>query len=170
MTHVLVHWECIFCIHLTVQHPTRLYHFCKKVETMNGNKFLHASNKITGHQYTWSNDKEPPTFKKLDRVLMTTQCEHQFQKVNVGGFGPWNVWWYPAFTKHGLYGAGSETTPISFRFGVVIREGFFDMLRNIWQQEHGGRGGQGWSQDYSSSGSVTLSQFIFVGVKIELVV
>ena len=30
---------------------------------------------MTGRQYTWANDLDPPTYEKLDRILMSTEWE-----------------------------------------------------------------------------------------------
>jgi hypothetical protein len=33
---------------------------------------------MVGRQFTWANDLAPPTFKKLDRVLMSSEWEFNF--------------------------------------------------------------------------------------------
>lgn len=38
---------------------------------------------LTGRQYTWANSLPTPTHEKLDRVLMTTECEFKFPLVSV---------------------------------------------------------------------------------------
>jgi hypothetical protein len=38
---------------------------------------------LTGHQFTWANSLSNPTFKKLDRVLMTTKWEFKYPLVSV---------------------------------------------------------------------------------------
>jgi hypothetical protein len=36
---------------------------------------------MVGHQFTWANDLAPPTFEKLDRVLMSSEWELKFPNV-----------------------------------------------------------------------------------------
>jgi hypothetical protein len=38
---------------------------------------------LMGHQFTWVNSLPNPTFKKLDRVLMTTEWEFKYPLVSV---------------------------------------------------------------------------------------
>ena len=39
--------------------------------------------KMVGRQFTWANDLAPPTFEKLDRVLMSSEWELKFPNVTV---------------------------------------------------------------------------------------
>jgi hypothetical protein len=36
---------------------------------------------LSGHQYTWTHNLPTPTFKKLDRILVSTNWELKYQKV-----------------------------------------------------------------------------------------
>ena len=38
---------------------------------------------MIGRQYTWANKLDPPTFEKLDRVLISTEWESKYPKVKV---------------------------------------------------------------------------------------
>ena len=51
---------------------------------------------MTGRQSTWANSLPDPTYEKLDRVLMTTECEFK----------------YPLVTVHALDRGVSDHTPL----------------------------------------------------------
>ena len=51
---------------------------------------------LTGRQFTWANSLTDPTYEKLDRVLMTTECKIK----------------YPMVTVHALDRGVSDHTPL----------------------------------------------------------
>ena len=89
---------------------------------------------LKGRQFTWSNNLDPPTLEKLDRVFMSIDWELK----------------YPNATVEALHRSRSDHTPLllidkiasqfgtrslfKFELGWLIRDGFHDMVSSIWQQ------------------------------------
>jgi hypothetical protein len=87
---------------------------------------------LSGRKYTWANNLANPTFKKLDRVLITTEWEEK----------------YPLTTVCALTREVSDHTPLllsssesscmatqsMFKFELVwlLRDGFMETVRDIW--------------------------------------
>jgi hypothetical protein len=94
---------------------------------------------LTGQKYTWANNLANPTFEKLDRVLITTEWEEK----------------YPITTVCALSRDVSDRTPLllnfddsslmatqpmfKFELGWLLRDGFMDIVRDIWSHMVVGR-------------------------------
>jgi hypothetical protein len=94
---------------------------------------------LTGRKYTWANNLAIPTFEKLDRILVTTEWEEK----------------YPLTTVHALTRGVSDHTPLllnsgetssmptqpmfKFELGWLLRDGFMDLVRDIWEHTVVGR-------------------------------
>jgi hypothetical protein len=94
---------------------------------------------LTGRKYTWANNLAVPTFEKLDRILVTTEWEEK----------------YPLTTVHALTRGVSDHTPLllnsgeassmttqpmfKFELGWPLRDGFMDLVRDIWEHTVVGR-------------------------------
>ena len=100
---------------------------------------------MSGRQYTWAGPRDEPTYEKLDRVLVSTEWEDKYplsmveaRDRNISDHTPL------------VLNTGSSThqdRQFSFKFerGWLIRDGFFDMVANIWRQEcHGTTSMQRW--------------------------
>ena len=87
---------------------------------------------LSGRKYTWANHQRNQTFKKLDRILVCTDFESKF----------------PHTTVHALNREISDHTPLlmntgnssvtyqpqfTFELGWLLREGFVEMVSDIWQ-------------------------------------
>ena len=90
---------------------------------------------LKGRQFTWSNNLDPPTFEKLDRICMSIDWELK----------------YPNTIVEALHRSRSDHTPLllidkiasqfgtqslfKFELGWLIRDGFHDMVATIWRQQ-----------------------------------
>jgi hypothetical protein len=87
---------------------------------------------LTGRKFTWANHHQNQTFEKLDRILVCTDFESK----------------YPVMTVQVLSREISDHTPLfyntnnpsstyqpqfKFELGWLLRDGFCNMVRDIWQ-------------------------------------
>jgi hypothetical protein len=90
---------------------------------------------LTGRKFTWANHLQNQTFEKLDRILVCTDFESK----------------YPGATVQALNREISDHTPLfcntnnpssayqpqfKFELGWLLRDGFCDLVRDVWQSVH----------------------------------
>ena len=93
---------------------------------------------MVGRQFTWANDLNPPTFEKLDRVLMSPEWELKFPNVSVKALDRSRSDHTPLLLNGKAPTNLGNFSEFKFELGWFIREGFFDMVSSIWQQEKRG--------------------------------
>jgi hypothetical protein len=92
---------------------------------------------MTGRQFTWANSLPDPTYEKLDRVLMDSDWESKFPLVSVRALPR-----IESLSDHApiLLTTGMPTSPpkrpFKFELGWLLREGFSDMVKNVWEQHY----------------------------------
>jgi hypothetical protein len=86
---------------------------------------------MVGRQFTWANNLVPPTFEKLDMVLMSPDWELKFPNVTVQALDRFRSDHTPLLLN------GKAPTNLGNHYDMV-REGFHDMVSSIWQQENRG--------------------------------
>jgi exonuclease III len=93
---------------------------------------------MTGRQYTWAGSGDNLTYEKLDRVLVSTEWENNFSLAmveatdrNISDHTPLVM---PTGASTHQYG----TRPFRFERGWLLKEGFYDMVANIWRSENSG--------------------------------
>jgi hypothetical protein len=90
---------------------------------------------MVGRQFTWANTLPEPTFEKLDRVLMDANWESKFPMVfvrdleRIEGFSDHA----PIFLTTGMPKPPSKHR-FKFELGWLQREGFHDMVKNVWER------------------------------------
>jgi hypothetical protein len=94
--------------------------------------------KMTVRQFTWSNNLVPPTFEKLDRVLMSTEWEWKYPRVIVQALDRGKSDHNPLLLNTGTKAQEHSHYQFKFELGWLICDGFFDMVTEIWQRDHGG--------------------------------
>jgi exonuclease III len=93
---------------------------------------------LSARQFTWANSLPIPTYEKLDRIMVSTDWELKYQKVTV-----------QAITRHLsdhtplLIDTGEITSSVKihlFKFELcwLLREDFYGIVAEIWQQENNG--------------------------------
>ena len=93
---------------------------------------------MVGRQFTWANDLAPPTFEKLDRVLMSSEWELKFPNVTVQALDRSRSDHTPLLLNGKTSTNLGNYYEFKFELGWFIREGFHDMVSSIWQQENRG--------------------------------
>src|SRR3954469_12772435 len=90
---------------------------------------------MLGRQFTWANSLPEPTYEKLDRVLMDTDWEEKFPMVTVRALER-----IEALSDHALlllsFGSPprKSTNEFKFELGWMIRDGFYEMVKAIWEK------------------------------------
>jgi hypothetical protein len=93
---------------------------------------------MTGRQFTSAGARDNPTYEKLDRVLASTEWKLNFPlaKVEARDRNISDHTTLVVSTGASTHQSGSRL----FRFerGWLLKEGFYDMVANIWRSENSG--------------------------------
>jgi hypothetical protein len=84
---------------------------------------------------TWAGPGDNPTFEKLDRVLVSTEWELQFPLTSVEPRDRNISDHTPLVVNIGASTYQTGDRPFKFERGWLLRDGFYDMVANIWQSE-----------------------------------
>ena len=93
---------------------------------------------MSGRQYTWAGPDDNPIFEKLDRVLVSTDWEDKFPLCSVEPRDRDISDHTPLILNTGASTHSSDQCPFKFERGWLIRDGFYEMVANIWQSETSG--------------------------------
>ena len=88
---------------------------------------------MTGHQFTWVRPGDDPTFEKLDRVLVSTEWKKKFPLTVVEAMGRSQSDHTPLILNPRSCTHSNKPPLFKFERGWFLRDGFFDMVVNIWQ-------------------------------------
>jgi hypothetical protein len=91
---------------------------------------------MTGHQYTWAGSGGNPTYEKLDRVLVSTEWEINFPLAKVEARDRNISDHTQLVVSTGTSTHQSGNRPFRFERGWFLKEGFYDMVANIWRSEN----------------------------------
>jgi hypothetical protein len=91
--------------------------------------------KMMCRQFTWANNLDPPTFEKLDRVLMSPEWELKFPKVIVEALDRHRSDHTPLLLNGRVASQIGNHVLFKSELGWIIRDRFHDMASSIWQQE-----------------------------------
>jgi hypothetical protein len=90
---------------------------------------------MIGRQFIWANSLPVPTYEKLDRVLMDTDWEDKYPMVSLRALER-----IEKLSDHApiLLTTGTPRPlckrPFKFELGWLQREGFQDMVKNVWKR------------------------------------
>jgi hypothetical protein len=87
---------------------------------------------MSGRKYTWANNLSTPTFEKLDRVLVTTEWEEKYPLTIVQALPRKISDHTPLLLNSGETSTRGTEPAFKFESGWLLREGFIDMIRDIW--------------------------------------
>jgi exonuclease III len=87
---------------------------------------------MSGRKYTWANNLATPTFEKLDRVLMTTEWEEKFPLTTVRALTRGLSDHTPLLLNSGEPSSTGTRPLFKFEIGWLLREGFIELIREIW--------------------------------------
>jgi hypothetical protein len=93
---------------------------------------------MSGRKYTWANSLANPTYKKLDRILMATEWEQKFPLSTMVALNRDISYHTPLLLNTGHTSSCSNHTMFKFELGWLLKDGFADMVKNIWINENKG--------------------------------
>jgi hypothetical protein len=93
---------------------------------------------MSGRQFTWAGPGDNPTYEKLDRVLVSTEWEIKFPLSTVEPRDRNISDHTPLILNTGASTHSNLQRPFKFERGWLIRDGFHDMVAQIWQSESSG--------------------------------
>ncbi|WVZ52923.1 hypothetical protein U9M48_003922 [Paspalum notatum var. saurae] len=94
---------------------------------------------MSGRRYTWANNLPVQTFEKLNRVLMCIEWELKFPRATVQALTREISDHTPLFLNSGDTSTSGNPPLFKFELGWLLRDGFFDMVRNIWVSTNSGQ-------------------------------
>jgi hypothetical protein len=88
---------------------------------------------LSRHQYTWAGPSDDPTYEKLDRILMSTKLEERFPLSVAEPRDKSQSDHNPIILN--TRSLTHDNKPLLFKFerGWFLRNGFFEMVLDIWQ-------------------------------------
>jgi hypothetical protein len=95
---------------------------------------------MTGRKYTWANYAEVPTFKKLDCILITIEWEQKFPLASIQALTREISDHTPLLLDTGTPSHRGNARNFKFELAWLTREGFFDLVKGVWEIEN-----RGWS-------------------------
>jgi hypothetical protein len=92
---------------------------------------------LSGRQYTWANNLQSPTLEKFDRILVSTEWELKYPLVTINALRRTISDHTPLLLNTGM---SSQHTSHMFKFELrwLLKDGFYDMVIEIWQKERKG--------------------------------
>ena len=88
---------------------------------------------MSGHQYMWARPGDNPTYEKLDRILTSTEWENKFPLSMVEARDRNISDHTPLVRTTGPNTHHNKQRLFKFERGWLIRDGFFNMVADIWQ-------------------------------------
>ena len=93
---------------------------------------------MSGRIYTWANNLANPTYEKLDRILMSTEWEHKFPLSSVVALNRDISDHTPLLLNTNSTSSGNAQHSFKFELGWLLRDGFVDMVKEVWSSVHEG--------------------------------
>jgi hypothetical protein len=93
---------------------------------------------MMGRSYTWANSLDDPTYEKIDRIVMSTEWEQKFPLSLVVAVMRDISDHTPLILDTGQTSSCNNHTAFKFEYGWLLRDGFADMVKNIWLNEKAG--------------------------------
>jgi hypothetical protein len=88
---------------------------------------------MSGRQYTLANERDNPTYEKLDRILVRVEMEQKFPLLNVRALSRTGSNHTPLLIDFGSPAHGGKRSHFSFELSWLKQEGFIDMVTNEWR-------------------------------------
>ena len=102
---------------------------------------------LTWRQFTWANSLPDPTYEKLDRVLMTTECEFKYPMVTVNALDRGVSDHTPLLLDTGDPAYTGHTKQFKMELSWLAHEDFKDRVTEIWNKPVGGKNSvQRWNR------------------------
>lgn len=108
-----------------------LFNAC--IETLNLREL-----ELSGRKFTWANSAEHPTFERLDRILVSTDWEQKFPLSTVEALTREISDHTPLLLDTNQASHKGNTPLFKFELGWLAKDGFFDLITNVWKAENRG--------------------------------
>jgi len=108
-----------------------LFNAC--IETLNLREL-----ELSGRKFTWANSAEHPTFERLDRILVSTDWEQKFSLSTVEALTREISDHTPLLLDTNQASHRGNTPLFKFELGWLAKDGFFDLITNVWKAENRG--------------------------------
>jgi hypothetical protein len=93
---------------------------------------------LSGRQFTWASRRTTPTFEKLDRVLVSMEWEEKYPLVSVRALTRTGSDYTPLLIETGNPAHLGRYRHFSFELSWLKQEGFFDMIKDLWESSNMG--------------------------------
>jgi hypothetical protein len=93
---------------------------------------------MSGHRFTWANSRRVPTYERLDRVLVSIEWEQQYPLATVEALNREISDHTPLLLSLGEKGKAKKSAPFKFELSWLLKEGFFDVVHEVWRKENRG--------------------------------
>jgi hypothetical protein len=93
---------------------------------------------MSGRKFTWANSRRVPTYERLDRVLVSTEWEQNFPLATVEALNREISDHTPLLLSTGEKTKPLKQPPFKFELGWLLKEGFFEVVSEIWKKENRG--------------------------------
>jgi hypothetical protein len=93
---------------------------------------------LSGRQFTWASHRTIPTFEKLDRVLVSVEWEEKYPLVSARALTRTGSDHTPLLIETGSPAHLGRTRHFSFELSWLKQEGFFDMVKDLWESSNMG--------------------------------
>jgi hypothetical protein len=87
---------------------------------------------MSGRKYTWANNLSTLTFEKLDQVLVTVEWEEKFPLSTVQALPRVISDYTPLLLNMSETSTTGNVPLFKFECGWLLRDGFIEMIREIW--------------------------------------
>jgi hypothetical protein len=86
-------------------------------------------------KFTWANSRRVPTYERLDRVLVSTEWEQNYPLATVDALNREISDHTPLLLSTGENAKPKKQPPFKFELGWLLKDGFFDMVSEVWSKE-----------------------------------
>ena len=86
---------------------------------------------LTGRKYMWANYADVPTYKKLDRILVTTDWEQKISLTSVQALTREISDHTPPLLDSGEPSHRGNILNFKFELGCLTRDGFFGLVKEV---------------------------------------
>jgi hypothetical protein len=93
---------------------------------------------MLGRKFTWANSLAQPTYEKLDRILVAMDWEQKYPLSTVTTLSRDISDHTPLFLDMVQNSSGSNYNQFKFELGWLLRDGFREMVTDIWVNENKG--------------------------------
>jgi hypothetical protein len=90
---------------------------------------------MSGCKFTWANSRRVPTYERLDRVLVSTEWEQFFPLATVEALNREISDHTPLLLSIGEKAKPKKQPPFRFELGWLLKEGFFEVVSEVWNKE-----------------------------------